>query len=815
MRDMKGLCVALIAFDGVNFGGAASSSPPRASSFFSSSPEEEVLGPPESLMPEHLSSLLPYERHLDEENPSVSMLCSMETDTLHETNTFLQRAQANIETERKEIDDLSDLCNEDLRCFLNYTEAFGEFYRYACQDDLQKFVELEAIVKCDSKGNGDPIFYNEQEYPYCVSSSCSDEEAQAMILPFLNSILQRIQETFASTHSCSLLTDRTTVFDVIPSLPSPPELCERYTEFSIALNETLSDATESVSLDIQSFDPWNFCVGQQDGCMYSSPVAVEYQDACSSSKMLYLQADLDFSCTAIIQGEQLDLQLLAHSQPLCLSETYCTSPDMYNIFATSLVDQWTSSMLREDFNCTLEKQSIYDPMIAPTISPAPSLSALPSEAPSISSVPTLTPDCVSDSVELNATSAPLQALLNDVQGAMDSQAFGTYCKFPSDALAIPFVVRCELDYSVAAVPGPTKTENQVQQICNDLGGEYVENTYMITCLAADAETYIIHKNRPSCRSKMCFDESTDGLDKLETLIQLDMQWYLDGLERGDEGEENVGDSGTTCLIQNVQTIFGDALIPPLELNETCYNSTVLEIAEDRKVQNAHTEFRNAFMNNFPGNHCNMDVPEQTVCSVNMQEVLETTVDGDASSTDVFVDACGNSGGDMALYEANLSCQRAGIYLTVDISNMRRCIGKPCTQSEAEFHISRTEDIATSFTDQGYECTTAVRNVEVVELIKVTPFPSAAPSIDIGPTTPVPTHNPGTNGGGLTFSSREGIFDKGDSSFIVDTDIDGSDLVARGEDGELRDRGDGSGVLCSHKLSIVAIFGVMFGAVLII
>ena len=697
---------------------------------------------------------------------SVSQLCLLETDIMNQTTPSLQIALDDQRDQAARVNLVYDFCNEDLRCILNYTEAFSPEYKYACQDNLQRLITLEVIMQCEPPFvNRDTLFHTVYDFPLCVSEFCTPEEGEALILPFVDEILNNTQSELR-TFDCRIVRISTGANDIPDSVPTPDDICFRDTEL-VVKKESLVEATDITDKAIAGVNIWDFCAGIADNCVFEiGPNNYQrVQDECLALEQgLFVNLEFVLECFAEVEDQLFNLRFNSTRQPYCVSNT-CTSA-MFGGLLPPRATQWTDELLSQAWNCTVISQTMIDPFSneTQTISPAPTLSFSPTVSPTVSLEPTMEPECLGDSILLNETSRSLQLLLQQVQDEMDAVPFGSYCVFPVDVLAVPYIVECDLDYAI-----PARPVQLVQEVCQALGQAYVENTYMIACTDDTTETYITHRNRPSCRSNICIDGNltTQDIDiELEALIQVDIQWLLDGITR---------DDGLECSITDVQLLYGDGLIPPLELNETCYNATLIDIDQDFKVNNSMTVLRNQFVEdlNPPGDNCNSTNPEDTECIVDFEKY-------DAQR---LIDTCGDAFGDLVQYDVLLECQKQGAYLSVDAKAVKRCIGKPCTEEEVAVHIERTEDLAEELTNQGFQCSMSISNIERFELVLVTPSPTQMPQTII-PTTPQPSFSDG-NGGGLTWSGRENIFGK-DEELGVDI------IIIDGSIGDLSDRLGGRG-----------------------
>lgn len=672
-----------------------------------------------------LSSSLRRSLQLDQSS-EISEECQSGTDDL---NTFLPVVEAT-----QEIQDwannqtFQDICSQPtetkIACVVDYgttDHSLGQ----ACNDVGGMLVNVEYIFECQQIAGDLVLFYTTENYPLCLAVECGIEGAQG----YAESLVEQSENTLEAGGDYLCTQVRLVLDDPIMPIEQPrncPDDTERIrtTEEVQAAMSALENELESSSTSPSNLlEDETYCqtatnnTGQHQECELDFsvlPVNYTMEEACDGTG-LYLESEYTIECNHT-DGNNTNgpttLTWTGLRDPICVSRTFCTPQDLYNISATR-AQEWFDTIMEQQqqqeggptWDCALTYVGFEDFAAsgAPTVSPAPTGSSAPSSSPTISPAPSqsLMPSssptekmCFEGSIALNSTDS-IQPEINAIQAVIDQESFQDYCTYPADTSKDPYIVTCDFDY--------TNIQHNLATLCDEQGeGLYVEDTITVLCQTPNnetggtTETYMTFTNRPRCRSEKCNGKEVKELSELE------VDWLVDAKQ--DEFGE-----GTQCGVTNAQVLVGgiaaEGGVDPdtVTLSQECLDGTN-ELGTVIAIRNDLTLTQNDFKDYVAVDLreiCRSPNPSNLLCDIDYID-FHNSLQG----------LCEANSGQYLESSFLTSCQNTN-ERDVDIvsENVPGCVGTVCSPRQSELVLFENHRwVENMYEQQGYTCETTVLSV---------------------------------------------------------------------------------------------------------
>jgi hypothetical protein len=649
-------------------------------------------------------------------NPQISEECRQ--DTLDLSGLFGIIEATNIMQTWSDTRTFDDICYKPLpektACVADYSLS-NHTLDDACKEVGALYVTTKYTLKCTTSGGENVLFYTTEMFPACVALSCGIDGSVATQEEMVDGIKKDLENNGMECDRMQFVVDE----PVIPV--GMPNNCPDDTAFIMA---TLSNETGIMDYQLaeSSFEEGCLVDGTTRNCEIDFDSFNHTMEAsCDAVKGMYLEVDYIIACNSNDSGE--DMIIFGYHDPLCASRTLCATHD-FGQLATTHAQGFANVFEEVGWNCTLTYTDVenFAPSSAPTISAAPSTSTAPSGAPTISSAPTISMvptsapnelSCLDGSIQLNETDTVMNETLA-IQAKIDEIAFGTYCEYPLDVFADPYVVTCEIDYS--------EMEHNMTSICEEQGGIYVEDTATVFCEGGNTETHITYVNRPACRVTNC-----NG-NELKEIVEYEMEWLRKGLQY---------DEGVTCTIADLKvTVGGNAEQGEgtVELTEECVgetNTLGTMISVFNQIQLNRNDFKK---------YTTTDL--RSICSSTVPEIQRCNIDWEPFTNNIE-GTCASNGGQYVESSYTMECtSQEGTELFMTSENVPSCIGTSCSPGQAELYLPEEHGwLANEYTSKGWECQTVMQYVYAPNYV-----PRASNTEISVPNTPAPTpENSGRDG----------------------------------------------------------------------
>jgi hypothetical protein len=272
-----------------------------------------------------------------------------------------------------------------------------------------------------------------------------------------------------------------------------------------------------------------------------------------------------------------------------------------------------------------------------------------------------------------------------IQAKIDVISLQSYCRYPADGTAVPYVVTCRIDYS--------EMEQSMPETCEAQGGMYVKSTATILCEGNGTETRMIFENRPGCRNTKCNGED------VKEVIAYELEWLRYGLEFDNE----LDDAELVCTIVDVSVTIGGSEEEVVELSQECIaQSNQLDFIIS--VYNQKQITHNAM-------YAYLDIDLRDICSSPLPEMQECYVDFYPFGNGLE-EVCASNGGQYVESAFMLNCLKDGVDIYVTSDNVSGCVGAICSPGQTELYLPSDHTwLADSFAQQGWtNCTVSVLDV---------------------------------------------------------------------------------------------------------
>ena len=747
-------------------------------------------------------------------------------DDTNDLNNFLGIIEATRGIQQwvdtRQYDDIcSNPTPEKTACVMDYS-VLDHSLKQACADIGAMYVTSTYTFKCTTTGSDYQVFFTAELVPACLAVSCGIDGARGTQEQSADDVQVALESGGQSCQRMRFVLDD----PIIPE--SKPKNCPDDTTFimeeGIMANITVNVADEEIAcIDSKNtctvdfnklYDPTTSFFNSTSNTTETIDQSVFEYTCASLAGGLYLEADYTLDCsreTGLIIGGQIfvrsfdtsldSIQLSGKHDPLCVSRTFCTTLDFEFLLTRHIQNrEWG-----DGWNCTLVSLLLndFEPSESPTISAAPSVSLAPSGAPTISPAPTasMAPSssptdmtCLDQSIVLNRTDA-VKSEFAKIQTIVDQIPFGSYCKYPADTQANPYVVTCDIKYP-QIIPN-----HNMSAVCDSVDGMYVEDTATLVCTNGPTETRITQHEKPSCRAPKC-----NGL-QVKDIVELELEWM----------EKSMKDQ--TCQFESIKVaIGGKDGQGSAELTEECVQESN-EISTLISVYNQIQTTRNAFLD-----YVKQDL--RSICASTSVGTLDCNFDWIAlflsGSDNPLQTTCQTSDGQYIESSFQVVCMRPDqTKVTMTNYNVPGCIGKFCSPLQA-LELLKTNHI---WVEEYYEikewnCTTEVVDVFAPNYdsnlnyqVTLPPTPAPTKAIDSGDGVFTASQDYGieTNGSVPQFGSLWGTLPPTVSPAPTMATIDEDDDYWTDDDDDWTDNANGS----NKKDNLGLIIGIVVGIIMLL